>query len=181
MTPMGDEHMSTEHTSTAYVGTEYVEGYRPGLLGRIAELHGIYYAKAWGSGAEFEGMMAQELREFLAHYQAGRDLLLTAHLDGRLVGSIAVAGSKTDQPGARLRWVIVEEAYHGRGIGKELVRRALEFCRAAGFSRVYLWTVEGLPQSLGLYLRAGFRIVDRLPDDRYSVPLVNLLLERDLP
>ncbi|WP_395835136.1 GNAT family N-acetyltransferase [Cystobacter fuscus] len=163
------------------MGPEYIEGYRPGLLGRIAELHGIYYAKVWGSGVEFEGMMAQELHEFLAHYQVGRDLLLTAHVDGRFVGSIAVAGSKTDQPGARLRWVIVEEAYHGRGIGKELLRRALEFCRTTGYSRVYLWTVEGLPQSLGLYLNAGFRIVDRFPDDRYSVPRVNLLLDRDLP
>jgi len=160
---------------------QFVEGYRPGYLGRIAELHGVYYAEAWGSGFEFEGMMAQELREFLHVYQAGRDLLLTAHLGGRLVGSIAVEGSHREQPGARLRWVIVEPAFHGRGIGKALLGRALDFCRAAGFGRVFLWTVEGLPESLGLYLKAGFRVIDRIPDARYSVPRVNLLLERLLP
>jgi GNAT superfamily N-acetyltransferase len=159
---------------------EYVEGYRPGTLGRIAELHGVYYAAAWGAGAEFEGMMAQEMREFLAHYREGRDLLLTARAGGRIIGSIAVEGSQAERPGARLRWVIVEEANHGRGIGKELLRRALEFCRGAGFSTVFVWTVEGLPQSLGLYTKAGFRVVDRFPDDRYSVPRVNLLLELDL-
>lgn len=160
---------------------EYVEGYRPGYLGRVAELHGVYYANAWGSGAEFEGMMAQEMREFFAHYVEGRDLFLTAQVEGCVVGSIAVEGSQTEAPGARLRWVILDEAYHGRGIGKELLRRALEFCRRAGFSRVFLWTTEGLPQSLGLYERAGFRIVERMADDRYSVPRVNLRLEMALP
>jgi GNAT superfamily N-acetyltransferase len=165
---------------SAVMETQYVEGYRPGTLGRIAALHGVYYASAWGSGAEFEGMMAQEMREFLARYHEGRDLLLTAQVGGHIIGSIAVEGSQTERPGARLRWVIVDEAYQGLGIGKELLTRALSFCRRAGFSRVFLWTVEGLPQSLGLYTKAGFRVVDRFPDDRYSVPRVNLLMEMDL-
>ena len=165
---------------TATMKTEFVEGYRPGALGRIAEMHGVYYAQAWGSGAEFEGMMAQEMREFLAHHQEGRDLLLTAWIDGRVVGSIAVEGSQTERRGARLRWVIVDEACQGRGIGKELLTRALAFCRRAGFPTAYLWTVEGLPQSLALYERAGFRIVERFPDDRYSVPRMNLRMELDL-
>jgi GNAT superfamily N-acetyltransferase len=159
---------------------EYVEGYRPGNLGRIAEMHGVYYATAWGSGFEFEGMMAQEMHEFLEHYREGRDLLLTANVDGRVVGSIAVEGSQSERPGARLRWVIVEEAYHGRGIGKELLNRALAFCRSAGFDTVYLWTVEDLPQSRTLYERAGFEVISRLPDSRYSVPRVNLLMEKRL-
>ena len=29
-------------------------GYEPGVIGRIGELHGRYYAAAWGSGAAFE-------------------------------------------------------------------------------------------------------------------------------
>ncbi len=159
----------------------YVEGYQPGFLGRIAELHGVYYARAWGSGADFEGLMAQELREFLVHYQPGRDLLLTAHDGGRLVGSIAVDGSQRERAGGRIRWVIVDDASRGRGIGKELLRRALRFCAEAGFERAFLWTVEGLPESLALYVRHGFRIVERVPDDRYTVPRVNLRMERDLP
>jgi GNAT superfamily N-acetyltransferase len=166
--------------SVAASPVQYVEGYHPGFLGRIAELHGVYYARAWGCGAEFEGMMAQELREFLGRYRTGRDLLLTAHSGDRLVGSIAVDGSELEQAGARIRWVIVDDACRGRGIGKELVRRALDFCRGAGFARVYLWTVEGLPESFALYGREGFRIVDRLPDDRYSVLRMNLLMERSL-
>jgi HTH-type transcriptional regulator, sugar sensing transcriptional regulator len=178
-TPYEEERSTTTMTTTA-IEIEYVEGYRPGALGRIAEMHGVYYATAWGAGVEFEGMMAQEMREFLAHYQEGRDLLLTARVDGQIVGAIAVQGSQTEGPGARLRWVIVEEAYQGRGIGKELLHRALEFCQHAGFSRVFLWTVEGLPQSMALYTKLGFRVTDRFPDDRYSVPHMNLRMEKDL-
>ncbi len=173
--------MIDTQSSTPASEPEYVEGYRPGILGRIAELHGVYYARAWGAGAEFEGMMAQELREFLGGYRPGRDLLLTAHVEGRVVGSIAVEGSEVERPGARIRWVIVEDESRGRGIGKELLRRALAFCAGAGFGTVYLWTVEGLPESRTLYLRSGFRIVERVADDRYSVPRVNLRMERSLP
>jgi len=158
---------------------EYVEGYRPGYLGRMAEMHGMYYAKAWGSGWEFEGLMAREIEEFLASYQEGRDLLLTAHVDGHLVGSFVVQRPATDE-GARIRWVLLEEGYHGRGIGKEMLRRGLQFCRTAGYPRVFLWTAEGLPQSYGLYERAGFQVTHREPDTRYSVPLVHLYMVLEL-
>lgn len=162
------------------VSVDYVSGYVPGAIGRIAEMHGVYYAEVWGSGAEFEGMMAEEMREFVSKYDDARDLMLTAWVEGRLVGSIVVQGTDADCPGARLRWVIVEPAFHGRGIGKEMLRRALSFCRSAGFSTVYLWTVEGLPQSMGLYSSFGFEVVERIPDARYSVPRVNLRLELTL-
>lgn len=161
--------------------TDYIDGYHPGYLGRIAEMHGFYYAKVLGTGVEFEGLMAEQLHRFFARYREGRDLLLTAHVNDRLVGSIAVDGSQEERQGARLRWVIVEEAQHGKGIGKRLLTDAMRFCCQAGFSRVFLWTVEGLPQSLGLYEKAGFEIIDRIPDERYCVPRVNLLLEKVLP
>jgi len=166
--------------NTNCVYEEYVEGYRPGALGRITELHGVYYAEAWGSGADFEGMMAQEMWEFLVGYQPSRDLLLTAQVQGRVVGSIAVVGEQRERPSARLRWVIVDPAYQGYGIGKQLLERALAFCRQAGYPRVYLWTVEGLPRSFALYQRAGFQTVERIADERYSVPRMNLRMELTL-
>ena len=154
-----------------------MEGYRPGFIGRIVEMHGVFYAAEWGSGAHFEGLMACEMHSFMAAYDASGDLLLTAHVDGRLVGSAAVVGSEGV---ARLRWVLLEPGYHGLGIGKELVHRCLSFCRRAGFESVYLWTVEGLPASLSIYEKAGFKVVERVPDDTYGVPHMHLRLEIDL-
>lgn len=107
----------------------FKQGYHPGHIGRIVELHGTYYSKHWGSGATFEILMAAELAEFCERYDPERDLLLTAHVDNKLIGSIAVHGSDADDGTVRLRWFIVDEAYHGQGIGRALLEQALMFCR----------------------------------------------------
>jgi GNAT superfamily N-acetyltransferase len=158
-----------------------VEGFRPGYIGRIAQMHGEYYAKVWGSGPEFEAIMARELCDFCERYDRNRDLLLTAHIDGALVGSIAIDGTQSERPGqARLRWYLLDEAHQGRGIGNTLLKQALAFCRERDFPLIYLWTVEGLPQSLHLYEKAGFRVVERFNDSRYTVEHTQLRLEMPL-
>ena len=43
-------------------------GYEPGSIGRIGELHGRYYAAAWGSGAAFEIQMLRALCAFVEEY-----------------------------------------------------------------------------------------------------------------
>lgn len=159
---------------------ELIEGFRPGYLGRIAQMHGEYYAVAWGAGTGFEALQARELCDFHDAYDPGRDLLLTAHIQGKLVGSIAIDGSVGEHPGVRLRWFLLEEAYQGLGIGSALMRRALEFCRERRFARVMLWTVEGLPQSWKMYERAGFRVVERYSDASFTVDQVHVRMEMAL-
>lgn len=157
----------------------FLEGYYPGHIGRVVELHGTYYSKHWGSGAEFEILTAAELVEFCKKYDPERDLLLTAHTN-KLVGSIAVHGSDALDKSARLRWFIVDEACHGQGIGRALLERALAFCRARAFCKVYLWTVEELPQARQLYESVGFFVVDQVSDSRYGILLNSLKLEMEL-
>jgi GNAT superfamily N-acetyltransferase len=89
-----------------------------------------------------------------------------------------VDGSEPDA--ARLRWFLTDPKHQGQGIGGRLLRQTLGFCRDAGFSSVYLWTAEGLPQSWGMYERAGFRVTERHPDTRYTVPLTHVRMEIDL-
>ncbi len=85
-------------------GIEWVAGFHPGYLGRIAQMHGVFYAREWGAGPAFEALMACELAEFYQRYDPTRDLLFTAHVDGSLVSSIAVDGSSAEIPhAARLR------------------------------------------------------------------------------
>jgi hypothetical protein len=42
---------------------------------------------------------------------------------------------------------------------------------------VFLWTVDGLPASRAMYDRAGFRVVERVDDARYTVPLPSVRME----
>lgn len=111
----GNDTMTTKPTAIPGNYT-IVKGFRSGYLGRIAQLHGEYYEKAWGSGPGFEAVMARELCDFCEQYDARRDLLLTAHIDGKLVGCIAIVGTQDERPGeARLRWFLLEEGYQGAG------------------------------------------------------------------
>ncbi len=45
-----------------------------------------------------------------------------------------------------------------RGIGRRLIREAVDFCRGAGYDRIVLWTFKGLDRARSLYESAGFRI-----------------------
>lgn len=155
-------------------------GYEPGVVGRVGELHGRYYAKAWGAGAPFEILATRDMCAFMEGYDPARDLMLGAYAGERLVGSVAILGRKQSPDGAQLRFFIVDPHWHGRGLGKALLDRALAWCRERGFGRVFLWTVDGLPASRRLYEKAGFRIVERVPDARYTVPRESLKMVLEL-
>src|SRR5829696_1798041 len=103
-------------------------GYEPGALGRIGELHGRYYAVAWGSGAAFEMQVLRGLCDFVEKYDPRTRVLLTAHAGDTLVGSAAVQGFPETRR-AQLRFVIVDPAWHGRGAGRALLDAALGWCR----------------------------------------------------
>lgn len=134
------------------------DSYRPGDLGRVIWLHGDYYHRHWGFDLSFEAQEARELADFLERLDPARDLFLAARLDGELVGAIALDGAAPE--GARLRWFIVAEGTQGRGLGRELIRRTLDFGRRAGHRRVFLWTFEGLTMARRLYEDAGFVLAE---------------------
>jgi len=166
--------------STVPSRIEIHRGYEPGLVGRVSELHGRYYAAAWGAGAPFEILISREFCEFIEHYDPEKDLVLSAYIDGVLAGSISMLGQHPGPEGIQLRFFIVDPVYHGRGAGKALLSGALDWCCERGFRKVFLWTVDHLPQSRGLYEKAGFRVTERVPDDRYTVLRDNLKMELTL-
>ncbi len=164
-------------SSAVNAGVEIRSGYEPGLIGRVGELHGRYYAEAWSSGAPFEILMTREFCDFIETYDQEKDLVLSAHIGEVLVGAISVLGGRGSLGTAQLRFFIVDPAYHGQGAGKALLSAALRWCCEKGFKTVFLWTVDNLPQSRGLYEKAGFRIMERCTDDRYTVCRDNLRME----
>lgn len=160
-------------------GIEIHRGYEPGLIGRVGELHGRYYAATWGVGAGFEAMMTREFCDFVEHYDSQNDLLLSAHIEGVLAGSISILG-KPGAEEAQLRFFLIDPRFQGRGAGKALLNAALNWCREHRFRRLFLWTVNHLPQSRRLYEQAGFRVTVQCTDDRYTAPLESLKMELTL-
>jgi GNAT superfamily N-acetyltransferase len=135
-------------------------GYWPGVIGKITELHGVYYHENWGFDISFEAQVGRELSEFLRDFRDERDFFRTARARNRFAGAIAIDGKEAGSKGARLRWFIVAPGFHGLGIGRRLIREAVDFCRGAGHDRIVLWTFKGLDRARSLYESAGFRIAE---------------------
>jgi len=137
---------------------ELIRGYIPGAIGKITELHAIYYHKHWDFGLFFESKIATELSEFLHRYHEATDGLWLARRDGEIVGSVVIDGVGAESKGGHLRWFVVDLEYQGQGVGRRLIDEAMQFCRHAGFNRVYLWTFAGLDAARHLYEQHGFTL-----------------------
>ena len=145
-----------------------LSGYFPGAIGKVTELHAVYYHEHWGFDVSFETQVGRELSEFIDRFRRDRDGFWIANIRGKFAGAIAIDGSGTENQGARLRWFIVAEEFQGKGVGKLLIRKALDFCKNAGHQRVYLWTFEGLDAARSLYEAEGFELCEEHEVDQWG-------------
>ena len=152
-----------------------VRGWQPGIPGWVIAEHGRSYAREWQFGAGFEAKVAEAMGEWLGRYDPGRDLLLTAMLEGTPVGSISLDGSgpHVAGEGARIRFFILSDAARGLGIGRRLMGEMMAFIEETGFDRAFLTTFRGLDAARHLYERAGYRMMERgAPEHRFGKDLV---------
>jgi GNAT superfamily N-acetyltransferase len=154
-----------------------LSGYIPEAIGRIAELHGRYYHEHWGFDLFFESKVAIELSEFLCRFNQARDGFWIASAEGKIVGSIAIDGIHFDDKGGHLRWFIVTQENQGQGIGKLLIKEAIEFCRRAEFNRVYLWTFAGLDAARHLYENFGFKLSEQHEGNQWGKTVTEQMFE----
>ena len=134
-------------------------GYMPGSIGRIAELHSTYYYGHWKFGLYFEAKVATELSEFLQRYDKSNDGIWIATVNGRIEGSVVIDGIHAENEGTHLRWFIISDALRGKGVGRKLINKAIDFCKSKGCKKTYLWTFEGLNAARHLYENAGFKLI----------------------
>lgn len=135
-----------------------ITGYVPGAIGRITEMHARYYSEHWGFGKYFESKVATELSEFVSRLDDQRDGLWTVCSDNRVLGSIVIDGIKADSEGAHLRWYILSHQLKDKGLGGQLIEKAMQFCLSKHYKSVYLWTFKGLDPAKHLYEKNGFAL-----------------------
>ena len=90
------------------------------------------------------------------------NLICVAETDGQVTGAYIV---KPNQPGygshvANAAYM-VDTAYRGKGIGKQLCAHSVEAAKAAGYDSMYLETVSQMTQANRLYLKNGFELLDQ--------------------
>ena len=141
----------------------------PGVLGRLVEMHALYYAREWGFGPFFESKVAREVGEFALSLPRADSQIWHARRDGRVVGAIAIDGHAASEAGAHLRWFILDDDARGTGLGAALLDEAVAFSRESGFESLYLWTFEGLHTARRLYEARGFRLALALDAESWGV------------
>lgn len=133
-------------------------GLQPGDLGYITYLHGKIYSEEYGFDTTFEPYVARPLSEFSLSGNKSKQCIWIVEYEGKIVGSIAIVDAGQNE--AQLRWLLLTEEARGKGIGKMLVRNAVDFCREKGFSNVYLWTIDALPAARSIYMKNGFSLTE---------------------
>lgn len=154
------------------------EGWAPGCIGRIAQLHAEHYSAASGFGLAFEAKVARELAGFCEQARPGRDGLWLAQTGGAIEGSVVIDGAHAADAGAHLRWFITSPTLRGKGAGRQLLARALAFADGCGYRRTYLWTFEGLDTARHLYEALGFRLVQQRPGQQWGTLVQEQRFER---
>lgn len=124
------------------------------------------------------GLTAPQLREFRAFIDAslaadladvagsylhrpGSDFWV-AEQDGRIVGCVGVY--RHDDGEVELRRLVVDPAVQRQGLASRLMAQAEDFCRAAGYPRMMLWTSSHTTAAIGFYEGRGYsRVPAELP------------------
>jgi Transcriptional regulators len=147
---------------------EIVTGYHPGMIGRIAEMHGRYYAQHHQFGYFFEGKVASGLAEFANRLAHETNQIWLAVSNGNIVGSVAIDGEDLGNHQAHLRWFILDDSCRGTGIGRKLLTQAMAFCDAHHFHSTQLWTFSGLDAARRLYEDVGFYLTQEWQGDQWG-------------
>lgn len=143
---------------------------KPGDLGFVAHRHGVLYAAENGYGIAFEAYVARGLAEFYRSFDAEKDRVWVCEDKERIIGFLLLM--HRDEDAAQLRYFYLEPEYRGAGLGNELMRRFMDFLRAKGYRRAYLWTTREQTSAAALYKRYGFRLTEEKESEAFGKPLI---------
>ncbi|KAI0969041.1 acyl-CoA N-acyltransferase [Xylaria arbuscula] len=142
--------------------TYKIRMHQPGDMGLIIHQHVILFGRQFGWGSKFEADVARTTADFLEHFDPSHERAFIAESAAEpaaFLGSVAVLKHRTEADTAQLRFLLVDPAARGTGLGARLVAECVRFAREDGYAKIVLWTFSALEGARRLYLRAGFRVV----------------------
>jgi len=151
-------------------GTVSLREHRVGDMGWIVSRQSALYADEYDWTTEYEALAAEIVAQFLKTFDPARERCWIAEHEGTPVGAVMLV--RQSDAVAKLRLLHVERTARGLGIGKRLVAECVRFARAAGYTKITLWTQSNLLAARHLYEAAGFTCVSQEPHHRFGKDLV---------
>lgn len=158
---------------------EVVQGYRPGVIASVAQLHATFYSQHYGFGAVFERKVASEMSEFMGRIDNPMNTTFSAYMADELLGSVSLDGEDLGANVSHLRWFIVSPRAQGMGIGSLLLDKAIAFVDQNSFDRTRLWTFRGLDAARHLYEKHGFTLTHETPGTQWGTEVAEQEFERE--
>lgn len=92
--------------------------------------------------------------------------LFVVEYNGAIVGSVCIV--KLAEHEAQLRLFGTSPILQGKGVGTELMKIAMDYCREKEFHHVVLWTIDICKAARHLYGKFGFKLTDTKPNTTWA-------------
>ncbi len=88
--------------------------------------------------------------------------------NGKVIGGVGIAEFDGIEDCAELQKLYLDDSVKGKGYGKDLMRIAEDWAKAAGYKELYLETHTNLSAALKLYEKSGFQRVEKPCSTQHS-------------
>jgi len=173
--------MTYGHIMGLHMGSPASVHIRPHGVGDasyLTFLHGTLYSQEYGLDLSFELEAGREITGFVSQFDPQWDGFWIAEAGGSVVGAIVIVNR--GRGSAQLRWFILHPTYRGLGVGRELMKRAVDFCKGKQYKKVFLWTFDELYTAIHLYRSFGFERIKTKTHLRWGRNLTEERYELDL-
>ena len=85
---------------------------------------------------------------------------------GQIIGVVAV--KELSETSCELKSLYLLENYHGRGLGKCLLNKAIAFANESGYEKMYLDSLSTSTNAIALYRKTGFSDTERYNNNERS-------------
>jgi putative acetyltransferase len=116
----------------------------------------IEYANSLNFDLHFQNFET-ELKEIDIQYNkpSGGLILIIESLSGEEVGCAGIR--RSEDKIAELKRMFIKESHRNKGLGKELIRKAIELAKDLGYEKIRLDTLDTMKPAMAVYEKFGFQ------------------------
>lgn len=123
-------------------------------------------------------LLADPSEELVTAYLSEGYCYVTKSFEEKIIGVFVLV--PLDDETVELKNIAIHELHQGKGIGKELVLRAIEQSKELGYKRIEVGTGNSSLNQLALYQKCGFRIVS-VDKDFFKIHYEEEIVENGIP